>query len=213
MDLTIEFTDKELTPWGGMILMKELIRRTGINEALKDLGLPGQHSNRGYNPIQLINNFWISLRSGANRYEHLEVTRHDRVIQKMFDWKRMAGHKAFQRYFKKFGQADNQRVFTSLFSWFFQQIHFDNDTLDVDSTIVTRYGEQQGAKRGYNPKKPGRNSHHPLIAFIGELRMANFWLRSGDSHTAKREPTDPEACPRNEKENMVRRSRGEVKAV
>jgi len=31
MDLKVEFTDKEITPWGGMILMKEIIRRTGIN--------------------------------------------------------------------------------------------------------------------------------------------------------------------------------------
>jgi len=50
---------------------------------------------------------------------------------------------------------------------------------------MTRYGEQEGATKGYNPKKRGRKSHHPLMAFISECRMvANFWLRSGDSHTA-----------------------------
>ncbi len=38
---------------------------------------------------------------------------------------------------------------------------------------------------GYNPKKPGRKSHHPLMAFIADVEMvANFWLRSGDAHTA-----------------------------
>ena len=59
----------------------------------------------------------------------------------------MVGHKAFQRYFKKFGQSENDKIFTSLFQWFFNQIHFDNYTLDVDSTVVTRYGGQQGAKK------------------------------------------------------------------
>lgn len=184
MELKIEFTDKELTPWGGMILMKKLIEKTKINEALEGLGLPAQNSNRGYNPIQLINNFWVSLWSGASRFEHLEVTRMDKVIQKIFGWKQMAGHKSFQRYFKKFGQADNQRVFTGLFNWFFKEIKFDNYTLDLDSTILTRYGKQQGAKKGYNPKKPGRNTHHPLIAFVAEARMTvNFWLRSGNAYT------------------------------
>ena len=49
---------------------------------------------------------------------------------------------------------------------------------------MTRYGNQQGAKKGYNPKKPGRNSHHPLIAFVAEARMTvNFWLRSGNAYT------------------------------
>ena len=184
MELKIEFTDKEITPWGGMILMKKLIEKTKINEVLERLPLPQQNSNRGYNPIQLINNFWVSLWSGASRFEHLEVTRMDKVVQNMFGWKQMAGHKSFQRYFKKFGQADNQRIFTELFNWFFKQIKFDNYTLDLDSTIMTRYGNQQGAKKGYNPKKPGRNSHHPLIAFVADVRMTvNFWLRSGNAYT------------------------------
>ena len=185
MELKIEYTDKELTPWGGMVLMKKLIERTGINQELEKLRLPSQGSNRGYDPIQLINNFWVSIWCGASRYEHLEVTRQDPVIQKMFGWKQMAGHKAFQRYFKKFTQTTNQQVFTELFQWFFKQIQFDNYTLDVDSTVITRYGNQEGATKGYNPKKRGRNSHHPLVAFIAEARMAvNFWLRSGSSYTA-----------------------------
>jgi len=184
MELKIEFTNKEITPWGGMVLMKQLIEKTKINDVLATLPLPTQNSNRGYNPIQLINNFWVSIWSGASRFEHLEVTRMDKVIQKIFGWKQMAGHKSFQRYFKKFGQGDNQRVFTSMFNWFFKQMKFDNYTLDLDSTIMTRYGNQQGSKKGYNPKKPGRNSHHPLLAFVADVRMTvNFWLRSGNAYT------------------------------
>ena len=54
----------------------------------------------------------------------------------------------------------------------------------MDSTVLTRYGTQQGARRGYNPQRPGRNSHHPLLAFVDECKMiANFWLRSGDAYT------------------------------
>jgi hypothetical protein len=168
-----------------MVLMKRLIERTGINEELARLALPAQGSNRGFDPVQLINSFWVSIWSGASRYEHLEVTRQDPVIQKIFGWKRMAGHKAYQRYFAKFSHATNQRVLTGLFQWFFTQMQFDNYTLDVDSTILTRYGTQEGATKGYNPKKHGRNSHHPLVAFVAEARMAvNFWLRSGSSYTA-----------------------------
>jgi hypothetical protein len=32
MELKIEYTDKESTPWGGMLLMKKLVERTGITE-------------------------------------------------------------------------------------------------------------------------------------------------------------------------------------
>ena len=130
--LKIEFTDKEITAWGGMALMKQLIEKTGINHALSLLPLPRQGSNRGYDPIQLINHFWVSIWCGANRFEHLEITRYDSVIQQLFGWTRMAGHKAFTRYFKKFTQARNHHVFTGLYRWFFGQLLFDNYTLDLD---------------------------------------------------------------------------------
>ena len=58
-------------------------------------------------------------------------------------------------------------------------------TLDLDSTILCRYGEQDGSLKGYNPKKRGRPSHHPLVAFLAEGRWL-LWamLRSGNSGRA-----------------------------
>ena len=184
MDLKLAFTDKEITPWSGIVFMKKLLDRTGILSRLAGPDLPGQASNRGYDPIQLITCFMVSIWCGANRFEHLEVSRFDQVLRRIFGYKRMAGHKAYQRYFRKFNIAINQRMFTKLSEWFFNQIKLDNCTLDVDSTVLTRYGNQQGALRGYNPNKPGRNSHHPLLAFVDECKMvANFWLRSGNAYT------------------------------
>jgi len=72
-----------------------------------------------------------------------------------------------------------------MYQWFFEGLQFDNFTLDVDSSVLTRYGDQEGARVGYNAKKPGRKSHHPLMAFIADCRMvANLWLRSGNAHSA-----------------------------
>ena len=182
--LNIEFTDKDITPWGGMVLFREMLKKIEFSKKLNQLELPTQGSNRGYSTEQLITNFLVGIWCGANCFEHLEVTRHDQAIAEIFDWEKMPGHRAFKRYFQKFDQATNHRVFTSLYQWFFNNLHFDNYTLDFDSSILTRYGDQQGSSKGYNPKKPGRKSHHPIIAFVHESRMiANCWLRPGDSYT------------------------------
>ncbi len=168
-----------------MALMDRLLKKMEFRELLLRIGLPAQGSNRGYAPAQLIEQFLISVWCGANRFEHLEVTRQDETIRQIFGYKSMAGHKAFVRYFQKFGQGTNQRIFHSVYQWFFGQLHFDNFTLDMDSTVISRYGSQEGARKGYNPRKPGRLSHHPLLAFVSECRMvANCWLRAGDAHTA-----------------------------
>jgi hypothetical protein len=55
-------------------------------------------------------------------------------------------------------------------------------TFDVDSVVLTLYGHQQGARVGYNPKKKGRRSYHPLLCF--ESHHQEFWhgsLRPGDA--------------------------------
>jgi hypothetical protein len=57
--------------------------------------------------------------------------------------------------------------------------------LDLDSTVLTLYGHQEKARVGYNPRKRGRPSYHPLVCFEGQTR--DFWhgeLRPGDAHTA-----------------------------
>lgn len=57
-------------------------------------------------------------------------------------------------------------------------------TLDLDSHVKTAYGNQQRAKKGYNPKKPGRKSYHPVLCFLGETRDF-LWgkYRAGNSYT------------------------------
>jgi hypothetical protein len=44
-------------------------------------------------------------------------------------------------------------------------------SIDLDSTVFQRSGDPEGAKRSYSPSCPGRNSHHPLIAFLAEALL------------------------------------------
>jgi len=183
--MEIEFVDDEITAWGGLAVLKSMIDKTGLEKVLQELPLPIQGSNRGYPPVQLLIQFMSSVWCGANRFAHLDVTRFDSSIQRLFGWNSMPEHKAFQRYFNKFDLPTTFAVFGGLYRWFFSNLKFDNFTLDIDSSVLTRYGNQQGAAKGYNKHKPGRKSQHPLMAFVSEVEMvANFWLRSGDAHTA-----------------------------
>ncbi|QTE21044.1 hypothetical protein [Polaribacter cellanae] len=51
-----------------------------------------------------------------------------------------------------------------------------------DSTVITRYGEQQGSAKGYNPNKKGRNYTSPINGLCDQTRMvANAWLRPGNT--------------------------------
>lgn len=180
-----EYTDEMVTPWGGMKEMKSLLETTGISKKLSELGLPESTSNNKIDSISIIESFWVSIWIGCFRFSHTAIVRLDDVLRQIFNWKRVPSGTTYGRFFKKFTPSLNHRIFIELNSWFFEQLKFDNYTLDVDSSVITRYGEQEGSKRGYNPAKRGRKSHHPLFAFINDVRMvANCWNRSGDTSSS-----------------------------
>jgi hypothetical protein len=56
--------------------------------------------------------------------------------------------------------------------------------LDLDSTVVTVFGRQEGAAVGYNPRYRGKRSYDPLLCL--EANSAYLWdaeLRPGDAGT------------------------------
>ena len=186
MKFELSFTSKEITPWGGMVFLKQMLDKLSFKEVISSCdSLPIQHSNRGHEVSVILESFIASIWCGANRFLHTEVTRNDSALLKIFDWKTSPGQDAYKRYFGKFDQATNQQVSQHFYSWFFNIIPINYFTVDFDSSVVTRFGQQEGAKKGYNPTKRGRPSHHPIIAFVNDVKMvANCWLRSGNSSSA-----------------------------
>lgn len=186
MKFELSFTNKEITPWGGMVFLKQMLDKIGFREQIEKCeSLPVSLSNNSYKKEVLLESFITSIWCGANRFLHTEITRADKALGEIFGWRKTPAQDAYKRYFGKFTQHINQQVGHHFFSWFFQNLNLNYFTLDIDSSVITRYGEQEGAKKGYNPKKKGRNSHHPIIAFVNDVKMvANFWLRSGDASSA-----------------------------
>ncbi len=90
--LEIEYSAQEISPWGGMKSMKELLDKTGIRDPLKSLPLPQPGSNRGYDPVQIIESFWVIVWLGASRFAHRSWLQYDSVIKEIFQWKQAPSH-------------------------------------------------------------------------------------------------------------------------
>jgi hypothetical protein len=185
-DFELKFTSREVTAWGGLALLKRLLDGLDFKAALQSWPLPRPGSNRGYRPEQLIEQMIVSIWCGAARFVHADITRLDATLVRLFGWGRAAGHKAIVRLFQRFDQASATQMQAQSYRWFSQQMHLPAVTLDVDSTVLTRWGARiKGSAKGYNPKRHGRASHHPLLAFVADWRLvANFWLRPGDAGSA-----------------------------
>ncbi len=176
------FTDKAVTAWGGLRLMQEFLTRLHFREMLATSPLPQPLSNRGYSPVLMLESFLVAVWVGGVHFAHTALVRFDTALCEIFGWTRVASVATFTRFFRRFRQSTNQAVSAHWVHWLWQQVAPTTLTLDLDSSVLTRYGTQEGAARGYNPQKKGRPSHHPLFAFVADLRMVlHAWLRPGNT--------------------------------
>jgi hypothetical protein len=148
--------------------------------------LPEPKSNRGYAPLQLIEQFIVSIGCGACRFAHAETVRMDSTLVRLFGWRCAAGHKAIMRRFGRFDRLANERVQAEVYRWFFGKIGaWKQVTLDVDSTVITRNGELRRRHARLPPQPPGPEQPSPAAGLCRRSPHGGHnWLRPGNAHSA-----------------------------
>jgi len=127
-----------------------------FKEAVQSWDLPQPGSNRGYRPEQLIEQMIVSIWCGAARFAHADITCLDATLIRLFDWGHAAGHKAIVRLFQRFDQPIATRVQSSSYRWLFDKLQLNPITLGVDSTVLTRWDNQNRRRcQGLQPKEQG----------------------------------------------------------
>lgn len=184
--MELVFTEKAVTPWGGLVLFSGLARQIGL-EAVLRRALPFQvTSPNATDPVEIVLAFMAGVLAGSRRLAHIERLRYDEGVRRILGLKRFASDTTLARFFRRFGAGAVSAFFESVARWQLTLIALKDETLDLDSSILERYGRQEGAWLGYNPKKHRRPSHHPLIATLGQRPwIVHAWLRSGNTTSAR----------------------------
>jgi hypothetical protein len=121
-ELKIEYSDKKVTPFGGMKILREFIDKTNIEDNLRSVNLPMPKSNAGYDPVDIVKAFWLSIFTGASRFVHADWLRYDTTLQSIFEFKRIPSLATYSRFFQKFSLKRNSEVFPILQQKFLEQI-------------------------------------------------------------------------------------------
>src|SRR3974377_2130107 len=176
----ITFTDKPVTAFGGLALFVAFAERLRPGQA------PGAAA-----PVPVRSPHAPPPAGGARgprRFPQPAVLRADEPIRQLFGLRRFPSTATFTRFFRRFSAKTVTETFAPLFAGCLARLpqRREGYTLDLDSSVFERYGTQEGALKGYNPKKRGRPSHHPLFAVVAEARcIAHLWLRSGNTGAAR----------------------------
>ena len=187
----IEFTSKPITAWGGICtLIGKYLEEINFRDWVEKQLPVKETSPNGRGIYEKVLGQFLTSLTGGYRFSHMQWWGHGaEAIKKSFgvEWlpKAPSSLTRFWRKIKNQGLSEDVgKASRQLTCKLLQKERIKEDNLNLDSSVCVRYGQQDGAKKGYNPKKHGRPSHHPLIAFIGSGYAVNLWNRSGNTNSS-----------------------------
>ena len=186
--LILRETQRAVTPLGGVAVFVVFLHRLGFVEKLRQ-HMPIQLKSPNHiDPTATFTAFLIAVLAGARRFAHANWLRGDRALHALLGLSRFPIDDTIRNFFRRFGLGDVHRLFDPLAEWQMERLpqRSGGYSLDLDSTVFERYGNQQGSLKGHNPRKHGRPSHHPLLAVLAEAHfLLHGWLRSGNCGAAR----------------------------
>ena len=157
-----ERTDETLTAYGGLVAYSAFVKKLGW---LDDLAVrfPGERSRPNALPVaDVLRSFELNCLCQGRRFAHVRAVQNDPAVAQIMGMKRVPGEDAFPRLVKSLPR-DKARQWVAQTERELYAALPGEFVADWDSTVNVRYGHQEDAAVGYNPFKPGRRSHHPLI--------------------------------------------------
>lgn len=180
---TVQFDEKHLTSFSGAKPFVTYLRKVGL-PAFCDGPLGLDKRVRLYTISQLVLLMVTAIVVGVERLSQVRLFAGDAVVRRVLKLPRLPVHKTLFGLLRRFDEAACERL--SAFSRAEVVRHLRRSQrksllVDLDSTVVTVYGSQEGAAVGYNPHKGGRKSYHPLLCIVGRWALMGQ-LRPGNTH-------------------------------
>ena len=180
----VYFNQPSLTGFGGIPLLISFIERMGIEEDLEDVF---DHQGYIYSTSDILLSAITGITVGVDRLYHLNTIRNDAALTRALGLDQLPEESNLRRQLTKSSdiQVDKMRQVLS------KNLGRANQTdktveigLDIDATVATVYGRQEGAEVGYNPTKRGRASYSIKAGFIANnADCINLRLDGGKSHS------------------------------
>jgi hypothetical protein len=187
-NLKIAFTGKNVTHFGGVYLLHLFLKRLKLKSLLSKKVFFAQRNNH-YTVSEVILALVYPIALGFGRIETTHLLRHNGVFQYLTGLPAYPDPQTLRRFLLRLAPLSLprlRRLHDKLLSTMMLKPSPPTRIIfDMDSTVLVLYGKQEMANIGYNPKKRGRPSYHPLVCFNGITK--DYWhgeLRPGDAHTA-----------------------------
>ncbi len=187
-EVSIEYTQKPLSGWGGMALFFEFMDAVGFSRVMEEVLPRKKASNNTVEDVDVVKTFFATILGGGNRFAHADRFCGDEVLRTVMGARRLGGPDTIRRLFQSVTPSESEQIYTTLqrFTSAMLSESVSEDVLDLDSTILERYGKQEGVSKGYHASRRGQTSHHPLLGMLARSKhIIHLWLRAGGASTLR----------------------------
>jgi len=183
--LEFSFEADSLTHFGGLFLMQRFCSQLCLRRRLERI-VRAAPRWVDFHPADLVLVFLYVLIAGLPRVNKTEILQYNGLFRSLVGLRRFPDQTALRRFLRRLSPKAIRQI-ARLHDQIRAQLFCLPDqrtslVFHLDSVVLTLYGKQQGARVGYNPKKLGRPSYHPILCF--EAHGQEFWhgsLRPGDA--------------------------------
>ena len=174
------------TPYGQLVFFAQFLKAGGLFSRLC-VGAPfAFQSNNAPQIVDVLGTLLLSILAGHSRYAHISALRFDQVSAPILGMSKVISEDSARRSLQKLEQLGARSWQQRELRAVWEPLLYEPWVLDIDTTIKTIYGRQEGAEVGYNPHKPGRPSHTYHTYWIGRLRLClDVEVRPGKEHAGK----------------------------
>lgn len=186
--LRISCNGSGLTAFVGVALLHAFFQSLGLRGELQRWIRFNQRNNE-YSISETIEALLYPLILGLGRVETTEPLRRNGVFQYLAGLPQYPASTTLRRFLERFAIAGRTKFVVLHDRWRGEMLGRPGlkrmVIFDLDTTVLTVYGRQEGAAIGFNPHKHGRPSYMPLLCFEGISRDAF----SGSYHPGNTNPS------------------------
>jgi hypothetical protein len=185
-----ETCSEQLSPFGGLLALIKFLDLVNFHEIFNSAYQPtAREPKLGHYSMMV--GILMLLFIGFNRIWHFVYIRLDAMLCGFFNLSRLPAASTFWRYVDDLGinQARSLLKVMGILRervWQLCDLQYAQIRINIDTTVKTVYGNQQGARKGHNTKHRGKEGLRPILCFIEETREYLMGkLRKGATVTGK----------------------------
>ena len=187
--INYDFEGTMITSYGGLLIIRNFLQKCGLLDLFAEIFTDRSSNALKFSNVQILMVVLFGKMCNISRILHLENFSHDCLVQKLLNLPVFISDQVISSRLKKMGFDGVKKlrhILQASVNQTLRQQKVKELVVDCDSTVNTVYGNQEQAKKGYNPKYRGFKSYHPLIAFAEEHKLVlNTEFRSGDAFTSQ----------------------------